>query len=212
MKRSSAVRHLTELAEAASEGLRFRDGPTGWPLVSIWVTGELLSSADTVEDAAVVLLLDLPADELPWIALHPTAEWVSERLRLGKRPVLWWYRPQTWPAWNAMHRRVVRFWADRDGADDGVLDALRRGCSLPVVEPQPKDWHAQMNAERAVSRRHLTTVLDQYHDRDWRREHQGFGVYPEDHLWRAAQGLREIEDALRESPRARLPRHGDISG
>jgi hypothetical protein len=59
-------------------------------LESIWVTGELLSSVDTVEDATVVLLLlDLPTDELPSIALHPTAEWVSERLRLGKRPVLW---------------------------------------------------------------------------------------------------------------------------
>lgn len=198
MKRSSAVRHLAELAEAASEGLRFRNGPTGWPLVSIWVAGELLSSADTVEDATVVLLLDLAVDELPSIALHPTAEWVSERLRLGKRPVQWWYRPQTWPAWNARHRRVVRFWSDRDGAHDGVLDALRERCSLPVVEPAPEDWRAQLHEERAVARRHLATVLDHYHDRDWRREHQGFGVYPEDRLWRAAQGLREIEDALRE--------------
>lgn len=69
---------------------------------------------------------------------------------------------------------------------------------LPVVEPSPEEWRAQLGAERAVARRHLATVLDHYHDRDWRREHQGFGVYPEDHLWRAAQGLREIEDALRD--------------
>jgi hypothetical protein len=135
MKRSSSVRHLTELAEVASEGLRCRDGPTGWPLVSIWVTGELLSSADTVEDAAVVLLLDLPADELPWIAVHPTAERVSERLRLGKRPVLWGYRPQTWPAWNVTHRRVVRFWAETRSMPrcrTARMVSVRAGCpNLP---------------------------------------------------------------------------------
>jgi hypothetical protein len=125
----------------------------------MWATGELLSDAESIESVSVVLLLDLPSDELSWIALHPTGEWVSERLRLGKRPVQWWYRPHVWPAWNATHRRVIRFWSDQDGCDDAVLD--------------------------------------QYYDQDWRRQHRGFGVYPEDHLWRAGQGLREIEDALR---------------
>jgi hypothetical protein len=104
MKRSSGVRHLAEMAETAGECLKFRDGPTGWPLRSMWATGELLSDAESIESASVVLLLDLPSDELPWIALHPTGEWVSERLRLGKRPVQWWYRPHVWPAWNATHR------------------------------------------------------------------------------------------------------------
>lgn len=198
MKRSSAVRHLVEMAEVASEGLRLRGGPTGWPLVSMWAAGELLGSAQSVEDASVVLLLDLNTEELPWIGLHPTGEWVSERLRLGKRPVLWCYRPQTWPAWNARHRRVVCFWSDQDGRDDGALDALRERSNLPVVEPSPEDWRTQLGEERAVACRHLAAVLDHYHDRDWRRKHQGFGVYPEDHLWRAAQGLREIEDALRD--------------
>jgi hypothetical protein len=197
MKRSSTVRHLAEMAETASECLYLRAGPIGWPLVSMWATGELLDGAESVEKVAAVLLLDLPADELPWMALHPTGEWVSERLRLGKRPVQWWYRSHTWPAWNPAHRRVVRFWSDRDGRDDEVLDALRARRSLPVVEPSSQDWHAQLNEELSLARRHLADVLDHYYDQDWRRENEGFGVHPEDHLWRAAQGLREIEDALR---------------
>ncbi|MGH3801725.1 MAG: DUF7711 family protein [Pseudonocardiaceae bacterium] len=78
------------------------------------------------------------------------------------------------------------------------IAAVRERRGLPVVEPPPEGWRAQLCEERAVARRHLAAVLDRYHDRGWRRKHQGFGVYPEDHLWRAAQGRREVEDALRD--------------
>ncbi len=42
LKRATAVRHLVEIAEIASEDLRLRKTTFGWPLVSLWVTGELL--------------------------------------------------------------------------------------------------------------------------------------------------------------------------
>jgi hypothetical protein len=47
-----------------------------------------------------------------------------------------------------------------------------------------------------LSRRHLHPVLDRFHEPDWRRSLRGSGRYAEDHLGSAAQGLREIEDAL----------------
>ena len=53
-----------------------------------------------------------------------------------------------------------------------------------------------MRTEYRVSRAHLNTVLDEYWKNSWRREHKGYGIYPEDHLWRAAYGLHQIEDAL----------------
>jgi hypothetical protein len=40
-------------------------------------------------------------------------------------------------------------------------------------------------------------VVGSYHDREWRRDHKGFGVYPEDHLWWATRGWLELDDALR---------------
>jgi hypothetical protein len=92
---------------------------------------------------------------------------------------------------------VIRFWSDQDGCDDAVLDALRERRTLPVVEPSPDERRAQLREELALAQRHFAAVLDQYYDQDWRRQHKGFGVSPEDHLWRAGQGLREIEDALR---------------
>jgi hypothetical protein len=90
-----------------------------------------------------------------------------------------------------------RFWSDRDGCDGDVLDALRERRSVPVVEPSHEEWRAQLGEECALARRRLEAVLDHFYERHWRHKHKSFGVYPEDHLWRAAQGLREIEDAPR---------------
>jgi hypothetical protein len=63
-------------------------------------------------------MIELPPAELPWLAIHPTAEWIGEQLRLGKRPLWCSYRPLTWPPWNCRDRRVVRFWSATSGIDD----------------------------------------------------------------------------------------------
>lgn len=52
--------------------------------------------------------------------------------------------------------------------------------------------------ELSASLAHLKRVTDRFPEREWRREHKGFGTYPEDHLWRAAQGYLELRDALQE--------------
>lgn len=200
MKRSTAIGHLVEMAELATERLQLRDTDIGWPLEELWVTGELLSSGSTVEAGSVVLVLDVPADELPWLALHPAGEWVGSQLRLGKRPVRWCYRPLTWPVWNHEHRRLVRFWSASAGLEDEVIEGLRsaRLDGLTVVEPSAAARREQLGEELVVSRRHLRAVLDAYWDRDWRREHTGGDESPEDHLWRAATAVEDIVDALDE--------------
>jgi hypothetical protein len=96
VKRSTAIGHLVEMAQVASQRLTLRDTDIGWPLEELWVTGDLLGLADSMEAGSVVLVLDLPAGELVWLALHPVAEWVGEQLRVGKRPMQWSYRPVTW--------------------------------------------------------------------------------------------------------------------
>ncbi len=57
---------------------------TGWPLTEMWVAGALLESSDEIGHGTVVLMIDLPPDELPWLAVHPTAEWVGEHRRCGR--------------------------------------------------------------------------------------------------------------------------------
>jgi hypothetical protein len=196
MKRSTAIGHLVEMAEVASQWLEL--GPDRWPLNEMWVTGDLLSLADTLETAAVVLVLDLPAEEVPWLAMHPTGESIGYQLRLGKRPILWCYRPRERPVWNHQHRRLARFWSAEGGLDSSTIDALqsRRLDRLDVLEPSDDELAEQLREELAVSRRHLRTMLNDYWDQDWRRNHKGFDESPQDHLWRAASAVTDILDAL----------------
>jgi len=188
------------MAEVASDRLRLRDTDIGWPLEELWVTGELLGLADTVDAGSVVLVLDVSADELPWLALHPAGEWVGDQLRLGKRPSRWCYRSLAWPVWNHEHRRLVRFWTASEGLDADVIEALRsrRLDRVAVVEPSPQELVERIREELAVSRRHLRAVLDGYWDRDWRQEHKGYDESPEDHLWRAATAVEDMNEALDE--------------
>ena len=104
MKRSTAIRHLEEMAGVASERLRLRETDIGWPLEELWVTGDLLGLADTLEAGSVVLVLDVPAGELPWLARHPAGEWVGDQLRLGRRPMRWCYCPLLWPVLDQIYR------------------------------------------------------------------------------------------------------------
>jgi hypothetical protein len=198
VKRATAIGHLVEMAEVATEGLRFRDTGIGWPLEEMWAGGDLLEPADTLEAGSVVLVLDVPAEELPWLARHPAGEWVGDQLRLGKRPMLWSYRPVGRPVWAPEHRRLVRFWTARDGIDSAVVDALRdrRFDDLAVVEAPGEELTAQMPDELERSRRHLRTVVDNYWDPTWRRQHKGPDESPEDHLWRAATAVADILDIL----------------
>lgn len=84
--------------------------------------------------------------------------------------------------------------------NDSVIDALRtrRLDQLDVVEPTADELGHQLRDELAVSRQHLRTVIDRYWDGDWRGEHKGHGESPEDHLWRAAAAVSEMQDALDE--------------
>lgn len=49
----------------------------------------------------------------------------------------------------------------------------------------------------ALSR--LRAVHCSYWDSGWRREHRGFGRYPEHHPWEAVQGYPDLYDATTSS-------------
>lgn len=197
MKRSTAIGHLVEMAEVASQWLEV-GGPSRWPLSEMWVTGELLTLAETLDSGAVVLVLDLPVEELPWLAMHPTGESIGHQLRLGKRPIRWCYRPRAWPVWNCQDRRLARFWSAGGGLDSSTIDALRsrRLDRLDVVEPSADEIAEQLRTELAVSRRHLRSMLNDYWEYDWRRRHKGYDESPQGHLWRAASAVTDILDGL----------------
>ena len=197
MKRSTAIRHLVEMAEVATDQLRFRSTEIGWPLDEMWVAGALLEPADEIDHGTVILMIDLPAEELPWLAAHPTAEWVGEQLRLGKRPFSWTYRPTAWPAWSYRNRRVARFWSAASGLDHAVIDALRSGAVADKIEPDGGELAEQLRVELEVAKAHLQSILESYWDRDWRRDNRHH-TSPEDQLWRAATAVNELDAAITE--------------
>jgi hypothetical protein len=197
MKRSTALRHLREMAEVASDLTeRLRGSSIEWPLVELWAAGDIVGGEAELEECRVVLVLDLEDEngELPWLELHPSGDWVREQLRLGKRPVGWVHVTAGRPVFGWNLEPVVRYWSAGAGADDAVVEALAQGRTgeLHVVRPGPDD----LRAELARSRDHLRSVLDRFWEPDWRREHKGFGIYPEEHLWRAAEAVAELEAAL----------------
>ena len=185
------------MAEVATDQLRFRSAEIGWPLDEMWVAGTLLEPADEIDHGRVILMIDLPPDELPWLAVHPTAEWVGEQLRLGKRPMSWTYRPTSWPAWNVRNQQVTRFWSTGSGLDHAVIDALRSGAAADLVEPDRGAVDEQFAVELEAAKAHLQSILESYWDRDWRRDNRHH-TSPEDQLWRAATAVNELNTATTE--------------
>lgn len=144
-----------------------------------------------VDDGVILLRLDLPADDVPWLALHPKGEAVGELLRLGKRPFSWWYRSIEDPPWTIKHQRVVRFWSAGAGTDAEAVERLAGGdiAALDDASPAAEASAAQVECDLARSPAAFgRRVLE----RDWRREHRQ-GV---EHLWRAAAALCALEDAV----------------
>jgi hypothetical protein len=198
MRRSTAVNQVVGFVDEAEELHRRAAGLVDATLAQLWASGAILEDAERIDTYDVVLVLDAPADETTWLALHPAGEWFGDRLRLTKATAAWFLRSTEHGVHNHRLRELVRVWTP-DGPDHALLDRLRRSELAPTDISRPPDdatMAAQLAAELAQCRQHLATMLDSYHDRDWRRAHKGYGVYPEDHLWRAAQTVRELTDAL----------------
>lgn len=183
------------MAEIATDRLRLCSTENGWPLDEMWVAGALLEPADEIDHGTVVLMIDLQPDELPWLAVHPTAEWIGEQLRLGKRPISWTYRPMTWPAWNVRNRQITRFWSAGSGLDHAVIDAVRSGAAADLVEPNRGEVDEQLAIELEAAKGHLQSILERYWDQDWRRDNRHH-TSPEDQLWRAATAVNELATAI----------------
>jgi hypothetical protein len=170
-------------------------------LEEAWVFGELLDRPDQLDVVSLALVVDLPVEEVTWYARPAPAEALTSLLRFEKYPLRWFWRPTVWPVWNHAIDRAVRFWSKGTGADTTALEALadRRPDALTVVAPPDAEaLRGQLLIDHDAARLHLRQVVDQYDDPGWRREHKGFGVYPEDHLWWAAKGFLDLDAALRE--------------
>lgn len=198
MRRDTAVRNLRKVADIVQRWSTFGDE---LPVVELWTYGELVEPfVGDLEVAQAVLVVDLPAEELTWQALPLAVVGFASASGLEKLAVARTYRPAVWPVWNHAIHRPVRIW-NGSGIEEDAFSALATGTGIDehrLAEPAPDAYRRQLVTELSASLAHLKRVTDRFPEREWRREHKGFGTYPEDHLWRAAQGYLELRDALQE--------------
>ena len=195
VKRSTAISRLGDVAAGLTR-------TTSWPDVGIvagYVFGALVEQAGDVDRVELALVVDARQEELPWLARPARLEAIAAQLRFDKLPLCWWWRSTDGPVWNHHIRRAVRFWTASDGVDVFVVDSVSAGRTdqLPISEPADHEQLvAQLRSEREVNRRQLAGVIDRFYDQNWRHEHKYQGVFPQDHLWWAAAGFLELDDAL----------------
>jgi hypothetical protein len=198
VKRSTAVNRLREIAAELE-----RAKP--WPestIVAGYVFGELIEATGDVERIQVALVVDEPAENVPWLSRPARLEAFASMLRFDKLPMSWWWRPQQWPVWNHAISRAVCVWSAAAGWRSDVFDALAAARTDQLVFAEPSEdaqLVAQLRVERDVARRHLEATVARFHDREWRRDHKGDGVYPEHHLWSATAGYLDLDNALNEA-------------
>jgi hypothetical protein len=169
------------------------------------VYGDLLEPAiDSLEVVDVAIVAELPAGEMTWLSLPRAAVGFATVTGLDKLPITRAWLPAAWPVWNHAIGRPVRIWG-RSGSEEAVLAALTDGTDIEahrLDDPSIDVYREQLLTELAASLTHLRRVTDGYWEPAWRAVHKGFGLYAQDHLWRAAQGYLELRDAIAELGRA----------
>lgn len=197
MQRRTAIKHLRTLTGLCNTANLPSDDPI---LVEVYAYGDILDPRiEEMDVVSVALVLDLPADEVTWLALPGVTVWLTHHLRLDKVPVHSHRRPTVWPVWNHVIRRPVRIWTEEGGADEDALTAISDGDAERLRLPAPSaEYEAeQLAVELGASLAHLRRVQESFYEREWRTTHKSPNIYPEDHLWHAVEGYLDLLDANR---------------
>lgn len=199
MKWSRAVHHLDELAHACAD---MAERPvTVFPLrvIQLWAYSDVLTSHDDLDCLRVVLVVDLPVDDVAWFCPPAGAEHWSNATRLSKNPIVAMWRSTRAPVWNHHIRRPLLIWDESEGILVGALAALQDGTAetLRLPEPTPGEMQARLEAELATSHRALESAAANY---EQRRFSPGKLEPVADALWRASAGYLDVLGASGSGP------------
>jgi len=197
MRYETAVGRLRTIADRCQQASGLWDDE---PLLTgAYAFGAVLDRRADVDVVQVAFVLDLPPEELTWLSQPQSCVGLPRLLQIDKAPVDWYWRPKLWPVSNHLIDRPLRIWS-ADGPEVAALDALARGDAetLRVPAPTAIEARVQRATELEASLAHLRAVEVAYWEREWRKEHRGFGVYPENHLWDAVHGYLDLLAASRE--------------
>jgi hypothetical protein len=197
MRHETAVRRLRTIADRCQQASGLWDDEPF--LTGAYAFGAVLDIRSDVDMVQIAFVLNLPPDELTWCALPQSCVGLPSMLQIDKAPVDWYWRPALLPVSNHLIVRPLRIWSV-DGPDITSLDALERGDAekLRLRAPTEAEAREQLGAELEAALAHLRRVEAGYWEREWRMEHRGLGVYPENHLWDAVHGYLDLLAASRQ--------------
>ena len=169
-------------------------------LVAVYAFGEVVDGADPLDADQVAVAINLPPEEVPWESSPEGTDWLANELRLSKGGFMYFWRSYLDPIWNHYIRGPVQIWSVDGGPDAQALAALeaRDFGSLNRLVPEPADERLQLREDLDAALAHLREVRDKYWDHGWRREHRGYGRYPENEMWDAVEGYLDLLDASRD--------------
>lgn len=194
MKRSRGVQHLAMLAEALAGARWLEDGlrPT-----SLWAFGDILDPAvGQLDWVRIAVTLNLPPDDVHWFARPHGVEWLADRLRISKSPLVCMWRSDAVPVWNHFVDRPVLVWDESQGVLQVPLEALQSGRDVEqwrLPAPTADELRARLEEEAAVSYRAMQRAVSSYDQNRWSREKLSRLADP---LWDATAGYLDVREAL----------------
>ncbi|MFD1147390.1 DUF7711 family protein [Saccharothrix hoggarensis] len=197
MKWSRAVRHVEELAAKCGELAGLSGAIHPLRVVELWAVGEILGEARDVDRVTVALVVDLPVDDVPWLAEPHGAEHWANAARVARNPIRPLWRSARAPVWNHGVDRPALVWSEVDGTVEATLAALvdGRGERVRLPAPGPDEFRARLRDELAVSLRALRRQTREYEDKRWS---PGKLTAVSDGLRRVTGGYLDVLDAVAE--------------
>ena len=198
MRYKRAVEKLRILAETC-ERVKVFWFDTEPFLKAVYAFGDVLDETDPLDAVQVAVAINLPPEEVPWESTPEGTDWLANELRLSKGGFMYFWRSYLDSVWDHYIRGPVRVWSvdwwsrrarARGAGGEGISGLLHR------LIPDPVDERLQFRDDLDAALAHLREVRDKdwYHGR--RREHRGYGRYPENELWEAVEGYLKRPDAF----------------
>ena len=165
-------------------------------VTALWTFGEVLDCRRDLDYLCVVLAVDLPIGDVPWLCAPAGAEHWSHAAGLAHKPLAATWRTSRAPLWNHHIRGPLLIWDASAGAAAAALPALAAGTaqSLRLPEPAPAQLACRLEAELSVSLRALESTTAAY---EQRRFSPGKRQAVADALWHASAGYLDVLVAAR---------------
>lgn len=172
--------------------LPIRPGPLA--VTQLWAFGDVLGAPRDLEHVDLVLGVDLPVGEVPWLTVPPGGSHWLQMTRLPKNPVVVWWRSAHGPVWNHRVVRPLLVWDREQGVREDAVEALGqgRGAASGLDAPSAVDLRARIEAELTIVLEALRVTTRTYVDRRWA---PGNPLSYGDALADACEGYLDLLDA-----------------